>query len=169
MNNYTKDQYTLQRLLPDDWEKYKSIRLEALQTNPEMFGSNYTKESAYDQNEWQALLENERRAMFVLYDHTELIGITGVGIRKEDLTTAILIASFIKHPYRGRGLSRLFFQARIDWAKHKNCQFIEVSHRSGNEQSKAAIQSFGFQYSHKENILWPDGIYDDELVYKLRL
>lgn len=46
MERTTKDMYRLQRLLPSQWEEYKSIRLEALKTNPEMFGSNYAKEVA---------------------------------------------------------------------------------------------------------------------------
>lgn len=169
MNNNTKDNYTLRRLLPVEWKEYKSIRLEALQTNPDMFGSNYLKEAAYSQNEWVALLENDARAIFALYDNDLLIGLTGVALKKEDTTTAILFASFIKKQYRGKGLSELFYQARIDWALYKKCKSIVVSHRAGNDISKAANQRFGFIYTHSENVTWPDGISADELMYSLQL
>jgi len=169
MESTTKDNYTLRRLLPSQWEEYKSIRLEALKTNPEMFGSNYAKEVTYRENDWIALLENDSRAMFALYDAQLLIGLTGVTLKKDDATTAILFASFVKPPHRGKGLSKLFFQARIDWARQKKCRLITVSHRAGNTHSKAAIERFGFKYSHAEEVNWPDGGRADELVYLLHM
>lgn len=46
------NRYTLEHMVPSQWELYKSIRLEALQTNPEVFGSNYAKEVLYTQENW---------------------------------------------------------------------------------------------------------------------
>lgn len=161
--------YTLQRLIPAQWEEYKSIRLEALKTNPEMFGSNYAKEVAYSQNDWLSFLENDSRAMFALYHDKSLVGLSGVTLKKDDATTAVLFASFIKLSHRGNGLSKLFYQVRIDWARQKKCGSLIVSHRAGNELSKAANQRFGFTYTHAEEVSWPDGVRADELMYKLEL
>jgi len=169
MKSNTKDNYALQRLLPSKWEEYKTIRLEALQTNPEMFGSNYLKEAAYSQNDWVSFLEDDTRAMFALYNEESLIGLTGVALKKEDATTAILFASFIKPSHRNNGLSALFYQARINWAKHKKCRSIIVSHRAGNEVSKAANQRFGFKFTDAKKVTWQDGICEDELMYSLQL
>jgi RimJ/RimL family protein N-acetyltransferase len=169
MKSRTKDNYSLQRLLPSKWQEYKSIRLEALQTNPEMFGSNYLKEAAYSQNDWVSFLEDDTRAMFALYDKKSLIGLTGVTLKKEDATTAILFASFIKPSYRNNGLSELFYQARIDWARNKKCSSVIVSHRAGNEASKAANQRFGFKLTDVKKVTWQDGICADELMYSLQL
>jgi len=169
MENTAKDKYTLRRLLPAQWEEYKSIRLEALKTNPEMFGSNYAKEVIYNQNDWLSFLENDSRAMFGLYHHGSLIGLSGVTLDKNDATTAVLFASFIQLSHRGKGLSKLFYQARIDWARQKKCGSVIVSHRAGNEFSKAANQRFGFKYTHAEEVSWPDGVRADELKYKLEL
>lgn len=169
MKSNTEDNYSLQRLLPTKWEAYQSIRLEALQTNPEMFGSSYAKEVIYSQNDWIALLENDKRAIFALYDTDSIIGLTGVAIDKEDATSAILFSSFIKPAHRGRGLARLFYQARIDWAREKKCSSITVSHRAGNEISKAANQRFGFKYTYTKKVTWPDGVSADEVMYTLQL
>jgi GNAT superfamily N-acetyltransferase len=169
MAHTTKDNYTLRRLLPSQWEDYKSIRLEALKTNPELFGSNYAKEAAYSHEDWQSLLENDARAMFALYHAKSLIGLSGVTLKKDDATTAVLFASFIKLPHRGNGLSKLFYQARIEWARQKECKVIIVSHRVGNVLSKAANQRFGFKYTHAEEVNWPDGVRAEELMYLLKL
>lgn len=169
MKNIANDNYSLQRMLPSQWEEYKLIRLEALKTNPEMFGSNYAKEILYDENDWTSLLENDSRAMFALYDAKLLVGLSGITLKKDDATTAIMFASFIKLPYRRKGLSKLFYKARIDWARQKKCKLIIVSHRVGNTSSKAANEQFGFKYSHTEQVKWPDGVWAEELIYLLEL
>ncbi|MCW3465970.1 GNAT family N-acetyltransferase [Chitinophaga nivalis] len=169
MKNNIRDNYTLRRLLPAQWEAYKSIRLEALQTNPDMFGSNYKKEATYTPDEWISFLQNDRRAQFALYYNESLVGLTGVTLDKAAATNAVLFASFIQPAHRGNGLSTLFYEARIDWARSQNCKTITVSHRVGNDVSKAANQRFGFVYAHAKEVMWPDGVSADELVYVLEL
>lgn len=166
---YHEDHYKLKRFYASEWESYKTIRLEALTTNPELFGSSYVNELTYSREKWISLLENESRAIFALYHLDKLIGLTGVVLNRNNSSEAILISSFIQKLYRGMGLSKLFFQARIDWARQKNCSVIVVSHRIGNEASKAANQRFGFSYTHSEETIWPDGTKADELMYELRL
>jgi GNAT superfamily N-acetyltransferase len=169
MKNISKESYTLQHLLPCHWEEYKSIRLRALKTNPKMFGSNYAKESTYSKNDWISLLENGFRGIFALYHDKSVVGLSGVAIRKENPTTAIFFASFIEPTHRGKGLSKLLYEARMEWARQKQCSLITVSHRSGNKISEAAIKSFGFKYTNAEEVNWPDGKRAEELTYVLEL
>jgi GNAT superfamily N-acetyltransferase len=169
MENITKDNYRLQLMVPSQWQEYRSIRLEALKTNPEMFGSSYYNEGLYHENDWRSLLENNSRAIFALYHMESLIGLSGVTLKKDDPSVAVLFASFIQSAHRGKGLSKLFYQARIDWARQKGCRSIIVSHRVGNSLSKAANQRFGFKYFNTEEVNWGDGVRSDGLVYVLDL
>ena len=156
-------------MLPCHWEEYKSIRLTALKTNPEMFGSTYANESTYTRNDWTSLLENELRGMFAMYHEKSLVGLSGVAIRKETPTTAIFFAAFIEPAHRGKGLSKLFYEARMEWVHKKQCSLITISYRSGNTTSEAAIKRFGFRYTQTEEVNWPDGIRSGELTYVLEL
>ncbi|MBL1408496.1 GNAT family N-acetyltransferase [Sphingobacterium faecale] len=160
-------QYDLIRLSADQWQAYKDIRLEALQAEPGKFGSNYAKESNYSDQEWSTLLENDNRAIFGLYHQSNLVGLTGVALFYGDHSKALLFSSYIKPEHRGKGVSTLFYEERMAWARQKNCRSILVSHRAGNEASKAANQRFGFVYTHSEKVTWPDGSTDDELMYSL--
>jgi GNAT superfamily N-acetyltransferase len=169
MKERTKNNYYLRLMLPAQWCEYKTIRLEALKTNPEMFGSNYAKELSYDEHDWKSLLKDDSRAVFALYHGKSLIGLSAVTLKNDDATTAVLFASFIKFPHRGKGLSKLFYQARIDWARHKNCKVLIVSHRIGNTLSRAANQRFGFTFSNTEEINWGDGARAEGLMYFLEL
>lgn len=167
--NINLSDYKIERIAPSQWQNYKLIRLEALKTNPELFGSSYAKEVLYSQDDWIALLENDARAIFALYHLDLLIGLSGVVLNRDNQSEAILISSFIKEAYRGRGLSQLFFQARIEWARQKECAQVIVSHRAGNEASKAANQRCGFVYTYSKESRWPDGLLAEELMYCLSL
>jgi len=78
------ENYELRHFGIEEWQSYKKIRLEALFSAPEVFGSNYQKEAAYRAEEWMALLGNPKCAMFGLYNDGTLIGLTGVVLDRAD-------------------------------------------------------------------------------------
>lgn len=148
------------------WQGLKTIRLEALLQNRGFFGSHYEREAAFTDEQWKVGTESTDVVFWGLYADELLIGMTGI---KRSGAGAVLIASYIKPAYRNKGLSALLYEARIDWAKANGCKYIIVSHRTDNRASQAANQHFGFQCTHKENRLWPDGTEAEELFYRLDL
>ena len=83
----------------------------------------------------------------MLFDDETPIGMTSISIDREDLTgkTALLWGSWLAPEYRGKGLSDLMYQSRINWAKAQpNVEKIIVSHRASNLASKYANQKHGF-------------------------
>ena len=75
---------------------------------------------------------------------------------------------YIDPSYRGRCLSKLLYQLRIDWARqHQPFKRLVISHREGNEASRRANQVFGFRYIGKEDIDWPDGVKAPDYLYEL--
>ena len=48
-----------------DIAKYAGLRLLSLQTNPECFGSNHTRESAFTEMEWRSRLTSHDKAVIV--------------------------------------------------------------------------------------------------------
>jgi GNAT superfamily N-acetyltransferase len=169
MKEYKKDDYILRRFLPDQWEAYRDIRLEALQTNPEMFGNNYAKESQYTKEDWLGAVDNPHREMFGLYFNEHIVGVTGAALVKEDHSQAVLVAFFIQPEYRGKGLSKLFYDAGLEWARKMNCTSAIISHREDNRTSINTTQKFGFEYTHNDSRESPDGKVLSQLHYKLDL
>jgi GNAT superfamily N-acetyltransferase len=152
-----------------DWEAVRAIRLEALQSEPGVFGSSYARESLYDEAQWRAWSAGPGKAIFLLYDGESLIGITGVLAHRDDPSTAMCIASYLKPAYRGQKLSRLFYQARLDWAREQGFTRLVVGHRAANLPSLYANQAFGFQETHREQHTWHDGTEEQEIYYELLL
>ena len=58
-----------QQDLTDDAARYRKIRLLALQTNPEAFGSNLERELAFTPQIWQERLQNEDANLIVVERH----------------------------------------------------------------------------------------------------
>jgi GNAT superfamily N-acetyltransferase len=165
----TTDRYRLERFVPSQWKEFKDFRLEALRQEPGVFGSNYAREVAFSDQQWKDRLENPRSAYWGLYDGPDLVGMTGIFAPGEDPEEAELIASYIRSPYRRKGLSALFYEARIHWAREQGFKRLIISHRASNLSSKAANQKFGFRYTYTEDRTWADGSREDNIFYQLEL
>lgn len=154
----------------------RSIRLEALQSDPGVFGSNYARESGYDEATWRRWSASANKAVFLLFDGDAVVGLTGVVTMSPDPDcadsqgpTALCVASYLPPAYRGRKLSRWFYEARIAWARAQGYRRIVTAHRLSNLASKQANQHFGFTEIQREPHRWSDGVDEPEVVYELSL
>lgn len=164
--------FNIRSLCGEDWRAYKTLRLEALRLCGDKFGASYETEASMQDNAWQELMRGNGHQCFGLFKQGELVGITAVFTDGADASasTAILAASYIREDYRGRGLSRLLYQARLDWIRESGrFERIEVGHRQGNESSRRANQAFGFQYIGERDHRFGDGSIDKIHVYEMRL
>jgi GNAT superfamily N-acetyltransferase len=163
-------QYTIRQLLREDVTQYKSMRLEALQLDRGMFGNSYEYEAGFPQEQWITRLSNPNGACFGLYYGDELIGITGIVVSDEEKPNeAYMTQSYIRKVYRGKGLSKLLYEARLEWARAHRIKCLKIGHRASNQASKSANQRYGFNYTHSESRTWPDGKTEDMLYYELVL
>ena len=141
----------IRQLTENDWREFSHVRLKALQTDPNVFGSNYEKESKQTEAEWRDFLQSKDLAVFMIFDGDEPIGMTGVAVWREDETkkTALLWGSWLEPHARGKGLSNLMYESRIEWAKaHPTVERIIVSHRASNLASKHANQNTALLYKN---------------------
>lgn len=165
-------EYSIRKLEEEDWRIFKQIRLKALSTDPSVFGSNYAREANQPAVHWQESLVDKNVAVFVLFESVSPIGITGVSVHRDDPggRTAILWGSWMEPAARGKGLSKLFYEVRIAWARqHPTIERIIVTHRASNLASKLANQKFGFVQTHVTEKVWNDGIMEEEFHYELVL
>ena len=163
---------SIRQLTEDDWRLFSEVRLKALQTDPQVFGSNYELESKYSETDWRDRLRAKDLAVFLLFADETPIGITGVGVSRADPTrrTAFLWGSWLEPEFRRRGISDLMYKTRLDWARNQpGIEKIVVSHRASNVASKYANQKHGFVFTHTDEKTWTDGATEDEVWYELKL
>lgn len=169
-NTFNQGDYILRQFEPNDWSVYKAIRLEALQKEPMFFGSSYERESAEADEQWKNYVSNPIMAFWGLYLGDNCIGLTGISEYWNQPDSLVLRGSYIQKEHRQKGLSSLFYQARLQWAaKQQGFKRIIVSHRASNEASKASNQKFGFKYTYTEDKKWPDGKVEGHVFYELPL
>ena len=158
----------IKQLTSEDWPLFKRLRLKALQSDNAVFGANYNDEVQKCDAHWQERLTNSDNAIFALFDDAKPIGLTAISYNWDDpdRRSAMMWASWLEREYRGRGLSKYFYEARLKWAEDKeDIERIYVGHREGNLSSRNANQKFGFAYTHNESWTWPDGNSADNIKY----
>ena len=163
-------QFTIRRFSPEDLGLYKAIRLEALQLETGVFGSNYAREAGFTDEQWLARINGYDSDCFGLFHGDQLIGLTGIVIDWEDVTLAHMTQSYIRKEHRGKGLSRLLYEARLAWVSERpQIRRLRIGHRDSNHRSMAANQRYGFKFVWREPHDWPDGSREDILYYELVL
>lgn len=163
---------TIEKLTERDWRVFSEIRLRALQNDPHVFGSNYEREARFSEIDWRSRLQAKDNAIFLLRDDETPIGITCVSIDRTDPTgkTALLWGSWLAPEARGKGLSKLMYQTRIEWAlRHPAVEKIVVSHRASNLASQRANQKHDFVFTHEIKKTWIDGATENEVFYELKI
>lgn len=164
--------FSIRQLTKEDWQLYKSLRIQAVKADPTVFAFTLEYEMSHTDEHWQDGLSNPAVAIFALFDDDKPIGMTGIAMMPEEKAkdTAKLWGSWIAKDYRRRGLSDYIYKARIEWAQnHPTCRTIIVSHRESNAASKGANQRHGFVWTHNAERIWPDGKNENEVFYKLEL
>jgi RimJ/RimL family protein N-acetyltransferase len=175
----TTSLYTIRALTKDDWESFSAIRLEALEKHPDVYSSNYDKESKYAPEEWQSRLNQQGKCFFGTFNGNELIGICGVFLHDYDFphihasagAIGVMGSLYIKPAYRGYGLANKLGHACIHWSiGFLPWQSLAVAHRDGNMASQGIIKGRGFKLTEIErNKTWPDGKIIDQYWYTIDL
>lgn len=151
--------YSIRKLNLNDWEALRRIRLEALTLHPNFFAPS-RDEFKFTEADWKERVSSADSANFGLYDeNNNLIGLTGVTRDKNDRTRAWLVASYIQKPFRRSGLTKLLYEARIQWALEQNdIRTLVIHHRIDNEPSRKSHQKFGFEFIKEyPPEKWPNG------------
>jgi len=159
-------------LTAEDWQIFRQIRLRALRVHPGVYLGSYKDAAARTEREWKEMLDGYGKCIFGLFDRDRMIGLAAIFTSREDPSgqSGVLAMDYIDPSYRGRCLSKLLYQLRIDWARlHQPFKRLVISHREGNEASRRANQAFGFRYIGREDIDWPDGAQAPHYLYELEI
>jgi GNAT superfamily N-acetyltransferase len=112
----------VRRLEPEQWPRWRELRLRALAESPDAFGSTHDEEVRHPDETWR---ERTRalaapagdRAMFVAVDQAGGDWIGCAGAYTDTGGTLHLISMWVAPEHRGAGAGRSLVQAVIDWAR----------------------------------------------------
>jgi RimJ/RimL family protein N-acetyltransferase len=119
---------TTRVLLPNDLALYKRLRLAALQTDPDAFGSNYAREIEFDNATWLSRMSGfDGRVGVVFVDEVdgEPTGIVGIGFSERPADTQ-LWGMWVAPESRRTGAAQRLVGAAIKWSNEQSAKTVTL-------------------------------------------
>lgn len=159
-------------LNPQDADMYQKLRLEALRTNPEAFGSTYEREVAFTTEEiCQRIKPEEGKFTLGAFMEERLSGIVTF-VRESGPKTrhkSNVYGMYVSAAYRGMGIGRQLLEELIKEAgKLDGVEQITLAVVRDNERAKALYTALGFTvFGVEKHALKINEMYYDEewMVY----
>jgi RimJ/RimL family protein N-acetyltransferase len=138
------------KLLPDDSQNYRMLRLESLMKAPESFGSSYEEESLIPRLRMEANIEKESsdQLMFGAYDNKLLVGICGFmrENQRKSRHRGVIVQMFVKEKYQGKGVGERLIRSIVKYAfSVAAVEQLTLGVVTTNEKALRLYEKLGFQ------------------------
>ena len=154
----------IRRLETSDAALYRDIRLEALEQNPEAFGSTFEKENVQPLSWFEAAIG--RSDIFGAFLDGTLVGIAAYVVQQspKQAHKALLWGMYVRSAARKFGLGKRLVAAVLDHA-HGRVEMVQLAVVSENEGARRLYGALGFvEYGFERRALKQDGRYYDEVL-----
>ncbi len=105
-------------LTPDNWQKYRDLRLEALKEEPLSFLSSYEEEKDKPEEKWRESLAGKNLVLFTQNDN-KLVGM--IGAYRESNPRLAHVATiwglYVNSAYRGQGIGKMLLEKVLSEVK----------------------------------------------------
>ena len=154
----------IRRLETPDAALYRDIRLEALQRNPEAFGSTFEWEDAQPLSWFEASLG--RASIFGAFVDGALAGMAGFAAQESSKRAhkALLWGMYVRAADRNAGLGKRLVAAVLDHARGR-VEMVQLTVVSENEAARRLYHAMGFvEYGYEKRALKQGGRYYDDVL-----
>jgi RimJ/RimL family protein N-acetyltransferase len=155
---------TIRALGAPDAEAYRELRLIALATSPEAFGSSYEEEAELSLDSFRArVVTTGRNVIFGAFADSQLVGMAGFAaserVKKRHIGT--LWGVFLIAEWRGRGLADRLIRRVVEHAT-EHVMVLQASVVATNRQARQAYARLGFvPYGIERHALCIGGMFYD--------
>jgi ribosomal protein S18 acetylase RimI-like enzyme len=151
------------KLSPDEWQKYRDLRLEALQADSHAFGSFYVEEVSSSETQWRARIDN---MWFALVDD-QIVGM--IGLLQDSGPGAHrgqIISLWIKPAYRGQGIGKKLVKHVQAFATAHGLRKLYLHVTSTQEGAINIYKTCGFTHIgfFKNHVCFGDDYFDTCLM-----
>jgi ribosomal protein S18 acetylase RimI-like enzyme len=156
--------WQIRRLIAADAQTFRDLRLEALQTYPDAFGSTYETEASRPLGYFTERLE--KNVILGGFDHTKLTGMIGFYRQSgpKDQPKGVIWGMYVKPRWQGSGLASALLNEIIELGKMQVEQ-IQLTVVTTNQRAVRFYEASGFRvYGTERNALKSGEHYFDELL-----
>lgn len=136
---------TVRALTEDEWETYRSLRLEALQDSPDAFVADHDAEAAEAEDFWRARMA--RSARLVAEADDQQVGVVSIGdaTESESENGGQLFGLWVRPDWRGRSIAANLVRQGAKIAEDQGFKRLFYWVGSDNGRAVAFASSFGFR------------------------
>ncbi|GHG91125.1 GNAT family N-acetyltransferase [Comamonas sp. JC664] len=139
----------VRRLVPEDVEAFRALRLRGLLESPEAFGASHAEDAALPLDAMRGWLEpGPSQVVLGAFEGAQLVGM--LGLKRESRAKlahkAVVWGMFVPQEFRSRGVGRRLVSALVEEARKMaglECVLLVVS--VGNAAAHALYRSAGFR------------------------
>ena len=139
----------VRRLLPDEWQAYRAIRLRALADAPDAFGSTLAREEELPDDTWAARVAKAAVSSIdcalVAQENGLLVGLLWAKVDAHDTARVNLFQMWVAPESRGRGVAAALLIDALGWARGRGTQVVHLGVNSANAGALGLYQRAGFQ------------------------
>ena len=153
------------RTPPEEWQVLRTIRLEALRSEPQAFSSTYAETLLRPDVYWRDRLASDRSVTLIARSDQRPIGLVGgyFGSDEGDESVAVVVSMYVNQAYRGRGIGRWLLRSLIGrLAADRRIATIRLWVRPDQQPARRLYESLGFRVAGQS--VDPDGV---ELIMEL--
>lgn len=145
------EQVSVRPTRTEDWATVRDLRLEALRTDPDAFGSTLAREEAFDQAQWESRCTNPDS--YVAFLGARPVGLggllplpeSGAAAPETERSVRDIVGMWTAPQVRGRGVGTSLMTALVDTARRQGTPRLRLHVTSGNEAAARLYRRFGFQ------------------------
>ena len=131
------------RLLPQDWQAYRAIRLDMLQESPRSFGGTHAQAASFDEQLWKQRLA-ESVVVLAKVDQMPAGSATYSDHDTTDSGDCALIGMWVDPRFRGAGVGRALVDAVIAQARTAGKRRVVLNVVADNDPAAGLYERAGF-------------------------
>ena len=156
---------TVRALGEDEWEQYRSVRLNALEESPEAFVASVDEERAYEEDFWRNRMRRSQRLL--AEQEGAPVGVASVGQarhegERDNEKVAELFGLWVAPAARGTGVATQLVQAGADAARQQGRSHLAYWVGADNGRAVAFASGFGFRPTDSRRPMRVKASDDDE-------
>lgn len=138
----------IRRIRPGEGPLLRDVRLRALLTDPDAFGSSYERDASHGGDHWEeratgAAAGNEQ-FIALAEDDGRVVGMVGAYTPDEASRTRHLVSTWVVPEARGRGLGSELVGAVVEWARAAGASEVTLWVVDENRPAMALYEGVGF-------------------------
>jgi RimJ/RimL family protein N-acetyltransferase len=152
-----------------DAAAFRELRLEALRSHPEAFGSDFESNNEFPLTHWADRLRAlGSETMIYFAEHEErLIGICGIyrGHMKKIRHSATIFSVYVQTQWRGQHIAERLIEQCLQWARQQGILIVKLAVVTTNTSAIRCYARCGFTvYGIEPQVINHAGILYDELL-----